>query len=255
MVDNHKSSILFRNVQKVCFFLHPKPPHTNEKEFTNLSCEKSNLSLNTLLSFKLWVWEKDSYFCRICCFLPFNKHFSPGRSRPLNRCSYRTFTNNVQWKKRTENKSWDGNGSWKAVGLFETSSKRGSGQMACTVWRLASVNDQAEAQKGQKKESETSFSVTQSKLSHLHKRQNQQDPGLRFEPSIHTLFEMSGWLIVFQWTELGLYAQPAALIHQPTSICTYNLPDRGSSFTTHWATVLIDSWSCWYGLNWLERAI
>lgn len=40
---------------------------------------------------------------------------------------------------------------WKVVGLFVTSSKRGSGQMACTVWRLASVNDQAEAQKGPKK--------------------------------------------------------------------------------------------------------
>lgn len=50
------------------------------------------------------------------------------------------------------------------------------------------------------------------------------DWDLRAELLIHTLFETSRWLIVFQWTELELFAQPTELIHQPSSICTYNPP-------------------------------
>lgn len=105
--------------------------------------------------------------------------------------------------------------------------------MARSVWALASVTDQGErgTEGRENRNRETCFStVTQTKLSHLQSMPVTvwQYWDSRAELLDHTLFEMSGWLIVLQWRELGLYTQSATLIYQHDSIFTCNLTDSGS---------------------------
>lgn len=133
--------------------------------------------------------------------------------------------------------------------------------MVCSVWGLASINDQGEnSTEGGKGKN----GGEKKKLFHCDAKQT-QSPGvnvsnsrtwywdLRAERLDHTLFEMSGWLIVFHWRELGLYTYPARLIHLPSSIFTCNLTDRGCCYSgLGWwfksTTEVVFYWYNWWDL-------
>lgn len=102
-------------------------------------------------------------------------------------------------------------------------------QMACSVWRLAGISDQ--------EESGTEGRETEkgNKLFHSHTNWTQSPAvnatnsrmwiGIWERSCWTTLCEMLGWLIVFQWKELGVYTLPANVIYQPSSIFNCDCTD------------------------------
>lgn len=121
---------------------------------------------------------------------------------------------------------------WKVVGLFLTSTKEKQTDGPLSMGTGECHWPRREAQKGENRNWEN-------KLFHRHANQIQspavsasnsrnRDSDLRAELVDHTLFEMSGWLIVYQWRALEPFTAPAGLIYQVGSIFTCDLTNSSS---------------------------